>query len=103
MAWYALYKWFIPWRRTGYINGSSWYRKYLYSEWFNALSEADKQKELNRIEELKQKRKRRGEQALKNFGMMLGHVNYATNGRMMDYMKIATEISKISTPGSKYW
>ena len=39
MAWYALYKWFIPWRKTPYVNYISWYKKYLYDEWFKSLSE----------------------------------------------------------------
>ena len=58
MAWYALYKWFIPWRKTPYINMISMYKRYLYDEWFNSLSEEDqiKVKEIEKRSEEKRKR-----------------------------------------------
>lgn len=106
MAWYALYKWFIPWRKTNYINQISMYKKHIYNEWFNNLSDEDKQNELNRLEELRQKRKRDGEQALENLGRLFGIMNNTTHGQMMDYMKIASDVNKLnklSIHPSKYW
>jgi len=44
MAWHALYKWFIPWRKIQYVNRISEYKVLLYDNWFNSLSEEDKQK-----------------------------------------------------------
>jgi hypothetical protein len=88
MAWMALYKWFIPWRKTNYINEVSWYRGYLYDEWFNSLSEEDKQKELNRIETAKAKRKRDGEQALARLYGVFSYMDHATNGMCSEYMRL---------------
>ena len=59
MAWYALYKWFIPWRKTPYMNYISWYKKYLYDEWFKSLSEEEKKAELDRIQRIKEREKKR--------------------------------------------
>lgn len=103
MAWFALYKWFIPWRKTLYTNRNSWYRSYLYDEWFDSLSETDKQNELNRIKLLKEKRKRESKQALDNLNNMFGIMNEATHGKMLDIMKMASDVSKISIHPSKYW
>lgn len=58
MAWYALYKWFRTFRKSRYVNYISIYKKYLYDQWFNSLSEEDKQSELKRIE-LEEERRRR--------------------------------------------
>lgn len=55
MAWFALYKWFAPWSKIPYINYIEWYRDYLYTEWYNSLSEEEKIKEKQRIENIKKK------------------------------------------------
>lgn len=64
MAWYALYKWFIPWRKTPYINWIIWYKRYLYDEWFNSLSEDEQAVELERKKMIMEKRKRDVQNAL---------------------------------------
>lgn len=56
MAWYALYKWFRPWRKIPYVNMIQMYRKHLYDEWYNSLSDEDKKKEDKRIDDLKAKK-----------------------------------------------
>lgn len=63
MAWYSLYKWFISWRKTPYRNMISWYKKYLFDQWFESLSDADKQKYL----EYKEAQKRKRERSIKEF------------------------------------
>lgn len=72
MAWYALYKWFIPWRKTKYVNRINEYKVYLYDTWFKSLSEEDQQKELDRIEEIRLRRKRDAEQTLRTISTITG-------------------------------
>lgn len=43
MAWWALYKWFRPWRKTPYINYIQVYRKKLFDEWYESLTEEEKE------------------------------------------------------------
>lgn len=88
MAWYALYKWFIPWRKTAYTNWISWYKRYLYNEWFNSLSEDGKKTELDRQQEIKEKRIHDGEMALARIGALYNMMNNVTHGRMGEYMEI---------------
>lgn len=57
MAWYALYKWFIQFRKPPYVNSMHWYSHYLYEEWFSNLSEEEQKQELEYQEELRRKRK----------------------------------------------
>ena len=82
MAWYALYKWFIPWRKTPYMNYISWYKKYLYDEWFKSLSEEEKKAELDRIQRIKEREKKRTETARKaineifSMAYSMGHGRY---------------------------
>lgn len=39
MAWYALYKWFRSFRKTPYVDMIQAYRKQLYDEWYNSLTD----------------------------------------------------------------
>ncbi len=48
MAWYALYNWFIRFRKIPYTNWINWYRHHLYNEWFKMLSEEEQKVELER-------------------------------------------------------
>lgn len=59
MAWYALYKWFKPWKKTHYVHWIRWYKGYLYEEWYNSLTE--EHKELVRVKrEREESTKREG-------------------------------------------
>lgn len=103
MAWYSLYKWFIPWRKTPYTNMISWYKRFLYDEWFESLSEEDKQKETKRIADIRAKREREGREALEHLGQLYSMVDRWSGGRMDEYMQMASDMNKISIHPSKYW
>lgn len=53
MAWYALYKWFIPWRKTPYTNWVDWYSNKLYNDWWNSLPKERQEYLIKRQEERK--------------------------------------------------
>ena len=102
MAWYAELK-----RRKWYcINGIDMiqlYKEKLYDDWYNSLT--DKQKQ--RLEEYRkvkvEKRKCDAEMALASLGMMFNVMNRDTHGRMGDYMESVKIANKISLHPSKYW
>ena len=79
MAWYALYKWFIPWRKTPYVDYISWYKQNLYNEWFTSLSDEEQKEELERIQaicdRIKERRKRRTEMAIEGFCRIFEEMN----------------------------
>jgi hypothetical protein len=64
MAWWALKKWFMRFRKSYYPDCRVLYKNFLYDEWFNSLSEEDQKEELRLQRELKEKRKREGELAV---------------------------------------
>ena len=70
MGWYALYKWFIQFRRIPYINYINWYRKFLYEEWLRRLSNKEQEAELIRQQELKEKKKKESEMVLARLWLM---------------------------------
>ena len=57
MAWYALYKWFSPWRTIPYSNYIEWYKKYLHRVWFQSLNEEEKKAYLDKQEEVRRNRR----------------------------------------------
>lgn len=102
MAWFAELK-----RRKWYcINGVDMiqiYRKKLYDDWYNSLTDEQKQ-QLEEYRKAKaEKRKRDGEMALARLGMMFDTMNRLTHGRMHDYMETARIVDRISLHPSKYW
>lgn len=103
MAWYALYKWFIPWRKTPYTNWIKWYKRYLYSEWFKNLSKEEQKVELERKQKIMEERKHNTEVALAKLGWLYSFMNEVTHGRMDEYMEVAKHMNKISIHPSKYW
>ena len=100
MAWYAELK-----RRKWYcINGVDMIRLYkqkLYDDWYNSLTEEQKQRLKEYRKANAEKRKRDAEMALSRIGMMLNVMNQFTHGRMGDYMESARLMNKIILP-SKY-
>lgn len=103
MAWYSLYKWFIPWRKIPYRNMITMYKNYLYDTWFDSLSEEEQQNELKRITDIKDKRKRDGEQALYNLTKMYQIMDDSTHGKVTETMKIVASMNKFTISPSKYW
>lgn len=85
MAWYSLYKWFIPWKKTPYINWISWYKRYLYDEWFNSLSTDGQKAELERKKMIKEKRKRDGQNDLVALIGMNAILNRYTHDSISSY------------------
>ena len=96
MAWYALYKWFIPWRKIPYTNWIKWYRKHLYSEWFKSLTDEEQKTELERQQKIGEERKHNTEIALAKLGWLYSFMNEAIHGRIDEYMEVAKLMNKIS-------
>ena len=57
MAWYALYKWFSPWRTIHYSNYIEWYKRYLHREWLLSLTPEEKEENYKKQEEARRKRR----------------------------------------------
>ncbi len=102
MAWYAELK-----RRKWYcINGIDmirFYKQKLYDDWYNSLTDEQKQRLEEYRKENEEKRKCDARMALEKFGMMYKIMNEFTNGRMEDYVESAGLVNKISLHPSKYW
>lgn len=60
MAWWTLFKWFSSFRTTPFVNMIKWYSYQLYKEWYESLSDEEKEYYLKESE----KRKARENQAL---------------------------------------
>lgn len=102
MAWYAELK-----RRKWYcINGINMiqiYRKQLYDDWYNSLTDDQKQRLEEYEKEEAEKRRRNAEMALARLGWLYSFMNRTTHGRMDEYMEFAKHMNKISIHRSKYW
>lgn len=95
MAWYALYKWFIPFRLKPYTNWVSWYKSYLHEQWFESLSDEDKQKVLEFRKRKEEENKRKTEEFWEHTNMMFNMLNHMTHGRVSDYMDIICRMNKM--------
>ncbi len=93
MAWYALYKWFIQFRKIPYINYINWYKRFLYEEWFNNLPNEEQRAELIRQQKLKEKKKKDNELALSKLWLMHNMLDRLLDGKVNEYMKIARDMS----------
>lgn len=95
MAWYAELKrrkWFC-------INGVDMiqiYSQKLYDDWYNSLTDEQKQRLEERRKAREEKRKHDAEMALVELGMMFDTMNRLTDGRMYDYLESARLMSRIS-------
>jgi len=70
MAFYALYKWFSRFRKAPYTNMIRMYKNYLYSEWYNSLTEEERQKEDERVLAYREKRDREFKMTMAKFHML---------------------------------
>ena len=102
MAWYAELK-----RRQWYcINGVDMiqrYKKKLYDDWYNSLTDEQKQRLEEYRKEQAEKRKRDAEMTLARLEWLYSFMNNATHGKMDEYMECARLVNKISLHPSKYW
>ena len=104
MAWYAELK-----RRKWYcINGIDMillYKQKLYDDWYNSLTDEQKQRLEEYRKEKEEKRKHEAKMALAKLGVMYNMMNEITHGRMGDYMEAASArlVNRISLHPSKYW
>ena len=99
MAWWALYKWFAPWNKTRRTNWVSWYKGYLYEQWFYSLSEEEQEAELTRLRKEKEKRERESRAALRALANITGMLYDKCGG---EYLDIARSMN-FKDVKSKYW
>lgn len=102
MAWYAELK-----RRKWYcINGVDMiqlYRKKRYDDWYNSLTDEQKQRLEEYRKEQEEKRKREAKMVFAQLGMMYKVMNEVTHGGMEDYLETERLMNRISLHPSKYW
>lgn len=102
MAWHAELK-----RRKWYcikgIDMIQIYKQKLYDDWYDSLTDEQKEHLEQRRKEVEEKRKRDAEMVLARLGMMFEIMNRMTGGRMYDYMESARLADKMSIHPSKYW
>lgn len=63
MAWYKLYLWSKPWRKSPMYNCISWYKGVLYKEWYNNLTPEQREEWDRLVEEDKRKKKEESDRA----------------------------------------
>lgn len=56
MAWYALWKWFSPWRKTPYVNYIESYKQTLAQQWWDSLTPEEQEEERRLYQENKKRR-----------------------------------------------
>ena len=102
MAWYAELK-RRKWHCVNGIDMIHLYKQKLYDDWYNYLTDEEKQ----RLEEYRkaktEKRKHDAEMALARLGWLYSFMNEATHGKMDEYMECARVMNKITVHPSKYW
>lgn len=102
MAWYAELK-RRKWHCINGIDMIHLYKRKLYDDWYDSLTDEEKQRLEEYRKENAEKRKRDAEMALARLGMLFNTMNEVTHGRMGDCMESARLMNKISLHPSKYW
>lgn len=101
MAWYAELK-----RRKWYCivetDMISWYSQKLYDDWYDSLTDEQKQKLEEYRKAKAEKRRRESREALAKFGVILSTMNRLTNGKMHNYLDVVDIVNKIDSLMSKY-
>lgn len=80
MAFWALYKWFAPWRKRSFTNYINWYRGKLYNDWYNSLSEEDQKLVDEMIEEDKRKERKKLQASIQGINYIMNYIYQRTDG-----------------------
>ena len=76
MAWWAMYKWCAPWRKKPLVNYISFYRRYLYEQWYESLSDEEKQIHDEYVAKQKEEKERKFKRALLSLAQMQSFIRY---------------------------
>lgn len=79
------------------------YKKKIYDDWYNSLTEEQKQRLEEYQKEEAKKRKRDGEMELAMIAKIFNSMNQMTHGRMSDYIECAKIVNRIRLHPSEYW
>lgn len=85
MAWFAMYKWFAPWRKTKYINMIDMYKKKLFDDWFATLSIEEQKSYKDREKRRKEADKKHAMETLMFMGTTM---DYIANKTGFDYRRL---------------
>ena len=88
MAWYALYKWFAPWRLTPYTNWVKWYSNKLYNEWFESLPQESKDKIIEYRKAQEEKRHKDAKLLMAQLGMITSIIDSYSDGACSRYLRM---------------
>lgn len=88
MAFWALYKWFAPWRKRPFTNWIKWYRKKLYDDWYNSLSEEDQKLVDEMIMDDKRKEREKLQATIQGINHIMNYIYHKSDGYYFrDFLK----------------
>lgn len=88
MAWYALWKWFIQFRKRPYTNWVVWYSNKLYDEWFDSLTEEQQKKIIEYRRKKEAAQHKRAQQSLAMMSAMCAMLDKRSNGALSAYSRL---------------
>lgn len=80
MAFWAIYK--HSWFKRNIPNMISFYKSYLYEEWYKSLSEDEQKLEDERLELIKKQKRESAIRAFTSLGKILGNINNNYHGNI---------------------